>query len=274
MAAQQENLAHGGGINLPPRPTPLNEPYINVGSPTLGGGRSLSPSAYPVQEGMIGQPRIAGQYTENIQRVPEARSAAEDFLKLAEQRRIELEQARAALAAHRASGGDGIPVALANQIKQDIGIKLGASKFGQRSDQEAFNDQIQKSIRAGLREGVQDAVPEVGPINAKMGDYLNAIKVAERRAELEGNKNIGGLTFFSHSPTTALGFMADRSAAFKALLARGMNSGQSQIPATVARLGIAGADFANSPYSAGDIHASLQDMIDAAVQEKIQSRQK
>lgn len=69
-AAQQEELAAGRGPRLSPNQTP-NEPQMNVGAT---GGDARSPSAYPVE----GQPRIPPRYTENQQRVPEARTAADE----------------------------------------------------------------------------------------------------------------------------------------------------------------------------------------------------
>lgn len=95
MAAQQEGLAHGQGINLRgdrpsmPGQTP-NEPYFNVG---VGGGRALSPSAYPVE----GLPRISERSTENFPRAVEAGEATAELSALTKQRRAELDFARRTL---------------------------------------------------------------------------------------------------------------------------------------------------------------------------------
>lgn len=68
MAAQQENLANGGVV-----------------TPTAGGSGNVSPSAYPVP----GMPRVPGRYTENMQRVPEAQSAALDTAQIEAARRAQ-----------------------------------------------------------------------------------------------------------------------------------------------------------------------------------------
>lgn len=70
-AAQQENLAHGGTVNLRGSGQTPNTPEFQVG---VGGGQARSPSAYPVE----GYPRIPGRYTSNIDRVSEALSGADD----------------------------------------------------------------------------------------------------------------------------------------------------------------------------------------------------
>jgi len=80
-AAQQENLAAGGGVRRSPI-QPENSPEINVGAT---GGVSTSPSAYPV----LGQPRIPPRYTDNAQRVPEFQGGAQDAMAIAQQRQKE-----------------------------------------------------------------------------------------------------------------------------------------------------------------------------------------
>lgn len=83
QAAQQENLASGGTVNLAPRQTAF-DPF-NVGARTAGGGTARSPSSFPVE----GMPRVPGRYTENIQRVPENRAAAADLASIVRQREAE-----------------------------------------------------------------------------------------------------------------------------------------------------------------------------------------
>ena len=93
VAAQQENLANGGMVNLRgDRPATSNPPnafgftgnhssipgqVANTPEMQVGalGGQARSPSAWPVE----GHNRIPGRYTHNIDRVPEARQAADDF---------------------------------------------------------------------------------------------------------------------------------------------------------------------------------------------------
>lgn len=214
MAAQQQNLAHGGGINT--SPTPMNEPYINVGSQALGSGRSLSPSAYPAEAGMIGQPRIPGQYTHNIERVPEAQSASADFLKIVEQRKAEIAAAQQRLDAFRAQGGStGLPVSAAQDMKQANYKRLTDASYGNGVVLPAEKDAL-KSLNAELKTQIEKAEPAVAPLNAEMSQLINAKKIGERRAMMELNKNPVSLPAViaaaGHNPLMTLGMWANSSA--------------------------------------------------------------
>jgi len=103
-AAQQESLARGGMVAPPatntgtgvttvqPRGVPeqrvTQSAYPAEGLPTAEGAMrsdGMPGSAYPVP----GQPRVPPRYTENAQRVPEARAAIEDAMGVYETRKIE-----------------------------------------------------------------------------------------------------------------------------------------------------------------------------------------
>ena len=73
-------------------------------------------------------------------------------------------------------------------------------------------------------------------------EVWNALNVAERRALLEAKKDQMGMTMLLHRPATMLAFWANRNAAFKSALAKTLYAGSEQIPATGARLGVAGAE--------------------------------
>jgi hypothetical protein len=90
MAAHQESLARGGMVEPPATNvgSVSNAAYPREGLPVPGHAlRSdeLPGSAYPVP----GQPRVPPRYTENAQRVPEARAAVEDAMGVYETRKIE-----------------------------------------------------------------------------------------------------------------------------------------------------------------------------------------
>lgn len=103
-AAHQEALARGGMVEPPatntgtgvttvqPRGVPeqrvTQSAYPAEGLPTTEGAMrsdGMPGSAYPVP----GQPRVPPRYTENAQRVPEARAAIEDAMSVYETRKIE-----------------------------------------------------------------------------------------------------------------------------------------------------------------------------------------
>lgn len=114
-----------------------------------------------------------------------------------------------------------IPVQMAQEMKQST-YKVLNKKYGQVG---AASDEAQKSIARGLKDEIANAVPGIAKVNAKESELLNALGVGERRALLEINKNPMGLSLLANNPAAWAAFMADRSAAFKALLARMLHSG-------------------------------------------------
>jgi len=90
-----------------------------------------------------------------------------------------------------------------------------------------------------LKEEIAAAEPSVVPLNARQSDLINAIKIAQNRVLMDSNKNPLGLGALN--PFTLPIWMWDRSPVAKSLTARALYSGSEQIPATAARLGIAGA---------------------------------
>jgi len=94
--------------------------------------------------------------------------------------------------------------------------------------------EAQKSLARGLKEGISQAVPEVAGLNAQEAKLLTTLKVAERRALMDANKNPMGLALLASHPGTWAAFMADRSAAFKGLAARLANNAGKAANATKA----------------------------------------
>lgn len=121
-----------------------------------------------------------------------------------------------------------IPVQLAQKLKQGTYRAL-ESKYGEVG---AASDEGQKAIARALKEGVSKAVPEVASLNAREGDLINAVEVARRRTMMQGNNNPMGLSMLAENPLAAAGFMADKSALIKSLIARALYSGRTAIPQT------------------------------------------
>lgn len=109
-----------------------------------------------------------------------------------------------------------IPVQQAQKLKQGT-YKVLNGKYGEAGSAET---EAQKGLARGLKEEIATAVPGIGPLNAEESRLIKTLDVAERRALLEMNKNPVGLTALANNPIAAAGFLADRSAAFKALAAR------------------------------------------------------
>ena len=121
-----------------------------------------------------------------------------------------------------------IPVQTAQSMKQGTYAQVG-KKYGQMGSAEI---EAQKGLARGLKEEISKAVPEVGPLNKAESELINALNVAERRALMDANKNPMGLALLANNPASWAAFMADKSALFKSLVARLMNSGSSAIPTT------------------------------------------
>lgn len=130
------------------------------------------------------------------------------------------------------TGKEEIPVKLAQEMKQATYKSLGEKSYGELkgSDTEA-----QKTLARGLKEEIAGAVPGIADMNKAESELLNALKVTERRVLMDSNKNPMGLGWLAAHPSTWLGFAADRSPLVKSLLARMLNSGAEQIPATAGR---------------------------------------
>lgn len=133
-------------------------------------------------------------------------------------------------AAHPNLLGNDIPVQAAQSMKQGT-YRVLAGKYGQMGSAET---EAQKALARGLKEEIATAIPAVGPMNAEESRLLTTLSVAERRALMDANKNPMGLASLAHNPLGWAAFMADRSAAFKSLAARMVNSASA--PATNALL--------------------------------------
>lgn len=138
---------------------------------------------------------------------------------------------------------DVMSVPAAQQMKKGIHKKVGETAY--LKDATSQNIASEKALARGLRKEIAEAVPEVVPLNAEEARLINALNVSERKALNEANKDIMGLGNITPSLERTLMFMADRNAAFKALLARVLyqsGKGVSALPAqTRSLLSIGGA---------------------------------
>ncbi len=123
-------------------------------------------------------------------------------------------------AAHPNLIGDLIPVAAAQNMKQGT-YRVLAGKYGQMGSAET---EAQKALARGLKEEIASSVPGVADLNALESKLLSTLSVTERRALMDLNKNPLGLSSLAHNPVGMAAFMADRSALFKSLVARAVNS--------------------------------------------------
>lgn len=123
-------------------------------------------------------------------------------------------------AAHPNVPGNDIPVQVAQDMKQGT-YRVLKDKYGQMGSAET---EAQKGLARGLKDEIATAVPAVGPLNAEESRLITTLNVSERRALMEMNKNPMGLAALAHNPMNFAMFMADKSALFKSLAARLINS--------------------------------------------------
>lgn len=125
--------------------------------------------------------------------------------------------------AHPNFPGSAIPVQDAQAMKQGT-YQVLAKKYGQLG---SADTEAQKGLARGLKEEIANAVPDVASLNAEQSKLITTMSVAERRALMEMNKNPMGLASLAKNPVGWAMFMADKSAAFKAMAARMVNSSSS-----------------------------------------------
>ena len=134
-----------------------------------------------------------------------------------------------------------IPLDRAQKFKQTLYQDL-KNKYGTLSEGQ---DAAKKALARGLREDIEQVAPNVAPLNAKASELWNAINVSERKALLEANKDLLGLTPFAASPVYGAAHALSRSNLARALLAHGVNIPTSPIPSKLAAqlgLGLASID--------------------------------
>lgn len=133
-----------------------------------------------------------------------------------------------------ASKGPTIPVQTAQDLKRGYQASVSDKGYGQLKD---VGTEAEKALARGLRENISAAEPAVAGLNARDAELINAINVAKRRVLMDANKNPIGLGWLN--PLALPLWLWDRSPLAKSLTARMLNAGSAEIPANVARAGIA-----------------------------------
>jgi len=128
-----------------------------------------------------------------------------------------IQKVRDEFISHPLAQGQTIPVQLAQKLKSGTYKAVGAKSYGELG---STATEAQKQLARGLKEEIAIAEPSVAGINAQESSLINALNVSERRALQELNNNPMSLSLLASDPRAAVAFMADKSGAFKALLAR------------------------------------------------------
>jgi hypothetical protein len=156
------------------------------------------------------------------------------------------------------------PKQLSVQLAQKLKRGTYRALSGKYGEEGAASVEAQKALASGLRKGIGDKVEGVNALNAEESKLLNTLEVTERRALMEMNKNPAGIALLTQSPEQFALFMADKSAAFKGLLARMiykggqvLGSGEIKLPKFMSSTGIAQIPYqgilsaTQSPITAG-----------------------
>ncbi len=111
----------------------------------------------------------------------------------------------------------------AQRMKEMNHAKMGDAAYGAGLKPAAERDAI-KAATAGLRVALEGAEPGVVPLNAKMAELMNAIKVSERHVAGESNRSLlpMGASFATatHNPAAAAGMYGVSNSYIQALVAR------------------------------------------------------
>lgn len=130
-------------------------------------------------------------------------------------------------------------------MKQGTYKSLGGKVYGElkSSDIEA-----QKALAKGLKEKIAQSEPAIAGLNEQESRLLNALNVSERRALIEANKDMLGLSSMSRDAKNQLLAMADRSAPVKALLARITYNAQ-KVPSKLGNILESNIPYTNVPIT-------------------------
>ncbi len=128
--------------------------------------------------------------------------------------------------------GDKIPVQLAQDMKK-AGNKKLAGDYGELSNADI---ESQKALVRGLKQGIEGAVPEVAPLNARQAELLNVLEVAKRRSLMSGNQNAAGMALLAKNPAAGAAMALEKEAPVRSMLARALYQNSGTIPTTVGGL--------------------------------------
>ena len=233
----------------------------------------------PTEGGVAAMRAKVGEYMDQVRQAIAPSSARVDLLgaannlnqlktkygagTLGEEKIAEINKVLQSLYEHPSvKGGYSMSVQDALAMRQANDKTLGSAAYGLGLKPDAERDAL-KGVNAALREGIATGVPSTVEPMGKAAELLNAIKVSQRRALIEGNKNplsLGvSIATAARDPMAALSMWANSSAAAKAALARAAYSGSEAIPRTLGQ--IAGASVgAHSGSPPGALQKILDDL--------------
>jgi hypothetical protein len=139
-----------------------------------------------------------------------------------------------------------IPVKRAQDLKTNT-YKSLSGKFGEETSAAV---ETQKGLARGIKEELEVKIPEIAGLNAEEKLLIRTLNVADRRALMELNKNPFGLAILAGDAASRAVFMADKSAAFKSILARMIYRSKELLSKPQVTQNVKGLLETSQPYAA------------------------
>lgn len=136
------------------------------------------------------------------------------------------------------AGKSQLTVAAANELKRGFYNQVGSRAYGtgDAAKEALLNAErlANKTMGESLRQGIAAAEPRVVPTLKEQSELINALKVLEPRASVEGNKNIVSFAAFSPSLKHLIVWLADRSPWFKSKISHELYHSRNRLPQELA----------------------------------------
>lgn len=112
-----------------------------------------------------------------------------------------------------------MPVQEAQALKQGTYKAMGQRAYGETKGAAL---EAEKALARGLKEGIEQAHPEVKGLNAREGALIEARNAIAKRVAQAANRDPGGLAWLAANPGQLVAFAMSRNPAVKSMLARGL----------------------------------------------------
>ena len=131
--------------------------------------------------------------------------------------------------AHPLLQGDRVPLQAADTVKRATQKSVD---YTVPAANRSATDRAKMAAASGLRQGMEAAEPAVAPMNAKLSEYINALKQIEPRAAMQANSELLGLAPIAGSAEGAMIMMAQRNPWMKSAVARVLYQSRRAAPAS------------------------------------------
>lgn len=123
------------------------------------------------------------------------------------------------------AGAGQIPVQVAQSLKTGTYRAIGSRAYGETKGAAL---EAEKALARGLKEGIEQAHPQVKGLNAREGALMEAKDAIAKRVAQASNRDPGGLAWVAENPKSFMAFLMARSPAVKSMMARGLYQSASK----------------------------------------------